>query len=394
MPTLWSPSAGQQRRQRTGQPLLAAAAGPVVTGYAATAALLALVTATAPGATLSTGGVLRAAGPAWLALYHVPVDIHGRTLGVLPLLPTALILMLVARSAGNAADRLAWDTPRAAVRVIAAVAAAHAVAGTAIALLGGLASPAVAGALPAVLSAVAATVGTAVPCGLLDAVLARADDATVTGLRAAGLAVAGLAAVGAAVFAVGLVASWSTAVHVFRAAAPGPGSGLGMFLLCLAFLPNVLVGALAFAAGPGFSIGHVMIAQWHFHAGALPAVPVLAPLPASIGTWWLALLVLPAAVGVLVGLACRRLDAGTPTRLRAVGVAALGTAVTWLVLAALAGGALAGGPFDPVTVPAGALAVATGLLVGVPGALTVWLGRPRAGEPEDSPVHEAETDTA
>src|ERR1700754_5084886 len=102
MPTLQSvrrtAALGPEPRQHAGQALLLAAAGPVVTGYLGIAALLAPANATAPGATLSTGGVLRAAAPGWLAVYHVPVDIAGHELGMLPLLPTALVLALVARS--------------------------------------------------------------------------------------------------------------------------------------------------------------------------------------------------------------------------------------------------------------------------------------------------------
>ncbi|HKN96466.1 MAG TPA: DUF6350 family protein, partial [Pseudonocardiaceae bacterium] len=174
--------------------------------------------------------------------------------------------------------------------------------------------------------------------------------------------------------------------------------GLGMCLLSLGFLPNVLIGTLSFAAGPGFAIGPVVLAQWHFHGGAVPAVPVLAPLPTDIADWWLFLMLLPAAVGVLVGLTCCRLDAPVTGRLRAVGVSALVTGVIWLVLAALAGGALAGGPFDPVTVPAGSLGVAVCLLVGVPAAVTVWVTggtatvEPAPDEPE--PEAEPEPDSA
>jgi hypothetical protein len=405
MPTLLSAPAVQQRRPRTGPTLLLAAAGPVVTGYAAVAAVLALMTATAPGATLTAAGVLRAAGYGWLALYHVPIDIGDHELGMLPLLPTALVLTLVARSAGNAAYRLEWDTPRQARHGVTAVAVTHAVAATGIALISDAASPVAAFFVAGVLAAVAALVGLATPCGLLDAALARADHVTVAGLRAGRLAVVGMVAAGAVVFGVAMIASWSTVVHLFAVSAPDLGSGFGMFLLSVAFLPNVLIGTLSFAAGPGVAIGQVVLAQWHFHGGAVPAVPVLAPLPTGIGDWWLFLMLLPAAVGVLAGLTCCRIEASIAGRFRAVGVAALVTGVTWLVLAALAGGALAGGPFDPVTVPAGALAVATCLLVGVPGGLTVWIAGRREPEPEpgeqepdeddeDSPVHEAETGTA
>jgi hypothetical protein len=154
-----------------------------------------------------------------------------------------------------------------------------------------------------------------------------------------------------------------------------------MFLLSTAYVPNALVGTLSFVAGPGFAIGRVSVAPWHFQAGPMPGIPVLAPLPVVEAHWWMFLMVLPVAVGVLAGLCCRT----SPTRLRSAGIAALVAALAWLVLAALAGGALAGGPFDPVTVPAGLLAVAVFGLVAVPGALTACLtGReqPSTEEPE------------
>jgi hypothetical protein len=410
MPTLQSvtrtAAPGPEPRLRTGQALLLAAVGPVLTGYVGIAALLALATATAPGATLSTSGVLHAACPAWLAVYHVPVDITGHELGMLPLLPTVLVLTLVARSAGNAARRLDWDSPRSAATIVVVVAAPHAVFGTVIAVLcqgwTASSSPVVAFCVPAIFAALAATVGTARQCGLVTATLNRTDTATETGLRAGVFAVLGLAAAATVVFAIALLASWSSVAALFHAVAPGAGAGLGMFLLCLAYLPNALIGTLSFVTGPGFTLGGYTLAQWHFQNGPVPAVPLLGPLPITVDGWWLALMVLPVAVGVLVGHVCRTWCDDVPQRLRAVGVAALTAAVTCLVLAALAGGALADGPFDPVTVPAGAFGVAVCLLIGIPGAITVWAtGRHRAapgptveptddeaGEPADDQVEE------
>ncbi len=353
--------------------LVLAAVGPLVTGYVGIAALLGLITVTAPGAVMSLPGVLTAAVPAWLAAYHVPVDIAGHELGVLPLLPTAALLLLVARVAGNAARRLDLTEPRSAGTVVGPIALAHAIFAMALAFLsGGAASPVLAFCFAGALAGAAATAGVAGPCALLPAAVRRADHATETGLRAGILAVSGLAAVGAVVFAVGLIASWSTSAQLFRVTAPGFGSGLGMLLLSVAYLPNTLIATLSFAAGPGFGIGAVSVAQWHFHAGPLPAVPLLAPLPAVEGHWWVFLMLLPAAVGVLTGLACRHVSelAG---RFRAVGVAALVTGVGWLILAAMAGGPLAGGLFDPVVVPAGSLAVSAFLAIAIPGTLTVWL---------------------
>jgi hypothetical protein len=397
MPTLESVHQGPAAAQRPGpgvpgggRALLVAAGTPLLGGYLGIAAVLALVTAAA-GAPPDLAGVLRAAGPGWLAAYHVPVTVHGRELGMLPLLPTILMLSLVARSASTAVGRLGWATPRSARRVIGVVGAAHAAFAALIALATAhtavTTSPVVAFFVAGILAAAAATVGTARRCGLLTAVLRRADDTTATGLRAGLLAVAGFAGAGAVVFVAALLASWSGAVAVFRVEASGAGGGLGMFLLCLAYLPNVLIGTLSLAAGPGFTIGRLAVAQWHFHPGAVPPVPVLAPVPAGAAHWWPALLVLPVTVGVLVGLRCRT----APARLRAVGVAALVAGLAWLVLAGLAGGALAGGPFDPVTVPAGLLGASVFALVAGPGAAAVWLtGR----APDEEPAVEEPAEAA
>jgi hypothetical protein len=143
----------------------------------------------------------------------------------------------------------------------------------------------------------------------------------------------------------------------------------------LAYLPNAMVGALSFASGPGFSIGPASIAPFAFHGGAVPAVPLLAAVPAAAAHWWFVLLALPAAVGVLVGLVARGWDQPWTARLRAIAVAGLVAGGGCLVLAALSGGALAGGPFDPVTVPAGLLGATAFGWITVAGGLAGVIGK-------------------
>jgi hypothetical protein len=431
--------------------LAVAAVGPVVIGFAAIAAVLALVSALAAGATFSTAGVLVAACPGWLAAWHVPVAIGGHTLGALPLLPTILVMLLVGRSAAGAADRIGARTPSDAVPVVVVLGGVHAVCGVALAMVssrpGLYCSPVPAFFLCGVLAAVAALGGVARRCGLLDAGRVRADPAVAVGVRCALLGGCALLAVSALVLGGGLIGSWSAVVHTFRAGAPDFGSGLGMSLLSLAYLPNVLVGVCSFVAGPGASVGHATISPLTFHAGPVPGVPVLAMVPRTPATWWAVLLVLPVLVGGLVGWFCRRafpeLSGASPfggngglaaddssvtdlesatdlealgagldvssgvaggadrasdrgsrwvagfrgVRVRAVLVAALAIAIVALVLAGLSGGALAGGPFDPVTVPAGLFAALLFVGVAAGGLLTTWLTTPRAAsaEPEVQP---------
>src|SRR5437867_6174580 len=103
--------------------LAMAALGPLVTGYAAVAAMLALVTSVASRAHFSTVGVLTAAAPGWLAVHQVPLRIGGHLLGALPLLPAVAAVLLIGRTASGAVHRLGFDTPRQSVQVVAVIVA-------------------------------------------------------------------------------------------------------------------------------------------------------------------------------------------------------------------------------------------------------------------------------
>ena len=81
------PSSPKLSRATQARVLLAVALGPLITGYAVVAALLALITVTAENTQFSTLDVLLAAGPGWLAAHQVPIAINGHPLGLLPLLP-------------------------------------------------------------------------------------------------------------------------------------------------------------------------------------------------------------------------------------------------------------------------------------------------------------------
>ena len=115
--------------------------------------------------------------------------------------------------------------------------------------------------------------------------------------------------------------------------------------------------------------------------GAVPGVPSSFPLLAALPTgvppvWAPAVLVLPALVGVLVGVVGRRSLAVTADRVRAAVVAGVLAATGATLLALLAGGRLAAGPYDPVRFPAELVAPATLLWIGGPAAVVALLRRP------------------
>jgi hypothetical protein len=180
---------------------------------------------------------------------------------------------------------------------------------------------------------------------------------------------------------------------MFRSSGSGFGGGLGLLLLSLAYLPNALIGAASFAVGPGFSIGALVVRPLAFHSGPVLGLPLLGAVPIHSAPWWIVVLLLPASVGVGVGWACRRVADPMSARsrranaeprpdralgrLRAVGVAALVVALGCLVLAAFAGGTVADGPFNPVTIAAGLLALSAFGWIGIAGAITALFAGPR-----------------
>lgn len=376
--TVRPPEFSRSERMRV---LVAAAVGSVVVGYAAVAAVLALVSATATYATFSTAGVLSAAAPAWLAAHHVPLRFDAGQLGVLPLLPTALLMLLVGRTAAGTADRLGLYEPLQARGVVLSIAGAHAVVGGSIALLMGdgvvRATPAVAFFGCAAVSGLAATLGVARRCGLVEMVFDKLDPVALHGLRSGFMALFALVSVGALAVAGGLAASWSRAGELFAGAGPSVGVGLGVFLLCLAYLPNAIIAGFSYVVGAGFSLGGVEVSPMRFVGGPVPPVPLLAAMPEDKSAFSPAVLAGAALIGAFVGWTCRKVSDRPSSRFRAVLVAAVTAAVGSLVLAATAGGRLASGAFDPVTVPAGLLALMVALWVLVPGALVAWLAGAR-----------------
>ncbi|MFD9887877.1 DUF6350 family protein [Amycolatopsis sp. NPDC059027] len=377
--------------------LLAAALGPLVIGYAVVATLLALVTLTAERATFSAAGSLLAAGPGWLAAHQVRLDIGGHPLGALPLLPTLGVVLLAMRAGSRAARRLGCRSTHRAVPVIAVIAGAHAVFGLTIAVLSlgapVSANPFTAFVVPGLFGGLSATIGVVRRCGLPGIVRDRLDPLAVRGLRAGALGLAALVLGGALVFALATALSASTVDKLF---APGAGSSFGLFLLSLLYLPNAVVAALSFMTGPGFSIGTASAGIFGSSGGPVPGLPLLGGVPEHHAGWWSVLLVLPALAGGLVGWSVRRIDEDPAARVRTVAIAGALVGFGCVVLGTLAGGRLADGPFDPVSIPVGVASIVAFCWIVIPGGFVTFFAgahapaRPPAELDEDLP--DADTD--
>jgi hypothetical protein len=352
---------------------LTVALGPLITGYAVVAALLAAVIVTAGEARFSTDGVLRAAGPGWLVAYQVPVEFGGHPLGMLPLLPTLGVGLLIARTAAGAALRLGCREPRQAVGVILVLALSHGTFGLVMALSAdGVAlkvNPVVAVLVPGLFAAIAGTIGLASRSGLVSAARDYLDPLALRGVRAGALGMAGLLASGALVCVLSLGLSARTVADLFE---PGIGNDFGLLLLSLAYLPNAVIAGLSFATGPGFSIGSVTVAPLTFSGGSVPGVPLLAGIPEHHAAWWPVLALLPAATGILVGWSVRKIDDDPVARLRTVGVAGALVGFGCVVLGTVAGGRLGDGPFDPVSIPVGVASVVAFCWIVVPGGMIAF----------------------
>jgi Family of unknown function (DUF6350) len=331
--------------------------------------LVAAVAGLTAGAAVAVKPLLVLAIPLWLAAQQVPLVVAGAPLGVLPLLPTGAVLALAALVAGRLTRKLGGRPREDVPAVVASLAGAHASAAV------------LATALPqnpVQASGWSALLGAGVVAGT-GALLGAVRQAGLPGrwrvepewLRG-GLAAAGIAglflvtAASVMVFASLLVAVGD--VHGrLQASSSSPGAGVGMTLLSLCYLPNGLVAAVSWLAGPGLSIGSAAASPLFAVPGPVPPVPLMAAMPMVRPPGWSGVVfVLPISAGVLAGLRCRQVGREPAFRLAAAGVATTTVAVGIGLLAALVSGRLAGGPFDPVQLPAGMLAAALLGWVGIP----------------------------
>jgi uncharacterized protein DUF6350 len=326
----------------------------LVLGYLAAVLVAALAGLTA-GAGFGLGALLATAVPLWLAAHQVPLNVAGAPLGVLPLLPTVGMVALVARIAGRATRRLGGrcrEDCSVVVATLTCTSASAAVLATALP-----AGPVQATPWAALLGAGLVTAAGAGLGGLrvsgAPAWWSRAPHWLHTGLVAALTGLAGLAVAGSLLLVAALLVDADATRVRLLAQAPGFGAMLGLTVLSFCYLPNALVASVAWTLGPGLSIGAAAASPLAVRTGPLPGIPVLAAMPVlHPPAWSVVVFVLPVLAGVLVGLRCRRLPDVRSVRLRAAAVGAVGASVLVGGVAALVSGRLAGGPYDPVLVPA------------------------------------------
>lgn len=321
------------------------------------------------------GAAPGAVAAAWLAVHQAPVTIAGSELGVLPMLPTALLVWFTQRSVAGAGlrGRACLGVAAAAVTgpvvVTAAACGVLAQAGVAVPVTG-----------PPVAVAVLWTVGVHVlgaalglvrVSGLLAVARRGVPGWAWVGVRVAPRVLGILLSAGTVLVVIGLASSPGSLVTLLGAGG-GVGGAVGLVGLSLLYLPNAVLGAVGVLVGPGVELGRATVTVFGSVPGPVPPLPLLAALPEGTGAWWwLGLLLVPASLGVDLGRRCLQRDAERGAALRAVLTAAAVVGVTVGMLGAVAGGALGAGAFTPVGVVAPAVAAATTAWLGVVGAATV-----------------------
>ncbi|MEV0297217.1 DUF6350 family protein [Nocardia sp. NPDC050710] len=357
--------------------LLYVAARPATVGLVAISVLMLGTLLTADTSMEGTSGAI-AAG--WLAVHQVPLVIGKTTLGLLPLLPTALLLWLTGRDCARAVEP---GSSRVDVGWVVGAALAGPLLVTAVCLaVAEDASGVVALQPPNSLSAfgwvgglhlVAAGAGIASRTRRRLFTLLRAPEWAVAGLYGAGRTVSRLLCCATAVTVVAFLAHWSRIGDTYQDAGNVAG-GLGLTLLSLAYLPNVVVGTVGVLVGSGVGFGDASVGVFSVVGGPIPAVPVLAAVPIGPAAgWWAVLLLIPAAVGALGGLDAGRISTDRIAAPWATLTSAGSATLLLVFLGAVAGGDL--GAFGRVGLDLPIFAVATFAWLAIAGYVGLVFAR-------------------
>ncbi|MEU8121640.1 DUF6350 family protein [Spirillospora sp. NPDC049024] len=187
-----------------------------------------------------------------------------------------------------------------------------------------------------------------------------------------------LLASGALLVAGSLATHMSDADDLYDMLAPGVVGGVLLLLIELAFLPNAAIWGMAYAVGPGFSVGAgTSVSPTGVFLDAVPAFPPLAALPQPGPAPAISLLALaaPFVAGAVGGvLTIRSLPSPVSEGAPLWGfVSGALTGAVAALLSALAGGPLGGGRMATVGPSAWQVGLMAALEVGISAAIAAWV---------------------
>ena len=166
----------------------------------------------------------------------------------------------------------------------------------------------------------------------------------VTALRGGAAAAAAVIGVAALVTTAAIVGSYAKIITLYESLHGELLGGIAITLGQLALVPNAVIWTASWLVGPGFAIGTgSLVSPLGTQLGPVPALPMLGALPSGQLAFGFVGLVVPIAVGFLVGtvLAPRlrgRLDGG-PVLLAGIGAGLVGGVLMGLLAWASAGSA-------------------------------------------------------
>jgi len=374
-----------------------AACAAAASGLAVLTTLTAIGWITAPhvGIGSGLGGVLRTAALLWLVAHHVGFTVHGA--GRIGMLPLGLVLIpgaLLAVAGRWVVHAGAVTRLRHVGYAALAIALPYTLLAGALAVAGrtAQAAPSLAQAVIAafLLAAVASGLGAArglAPWSRLASLMPARPRSIVLGMLGSS---AVLVAAGSALAGGSLLAHLPAVRAASDALTPGPTGAALLLLAQLAYVPNAIIWAVAYALGPGFAFGiGTVVAPTGSSLGAVPAFPMLAALPSgarAAGPGWVPLLVLavPYLAGAFGGLVMVRIAPTPAIEAAPFWGFATGAATGVLagLLAAFSGGPLGDGRLAAVGPSGWQVGLVATLELGVTAALTAgatnWLILSRA----------------
>jgi len=324
---------------------------------------------------------VRTAAGFWVLAHHVPIELSTGPLSLTPvglmLIPAALLYVAGRQVARVARPRRPADM----TRFLLPMSLTYALI---TAIVAGVATPEQvrshawqAFAIGFVFCLVCAGVGMARASGLAAVLWDRLPLATRESARGGVVGAMVLLAFGAVITTMALLVGFPEAVEMFRALEPDAFGGVVLAVLCLCFVPNLVIWSTAFSTGIGFDLGVTgAVSPRGVDYGALPVFPPLTVLPPEGQPGALAMfsLVVPLVAGVLTGFFLyRRLPDSSPQHLAALA----GGAGAWCgaiigVLAWLSAGSVASGEFAAVGPVWWSVGIVAALEVGLVAAVVAW----------------------
>ena len=329
----------------------------------------------------SPEAAVRLAAGMWLLAHHVALDLRSGSLGLTPI-GLMIVPALLLYGGGRHLARVL--VPRSLPDVVRAVIPYALTYGVVAAIAAGILGSSavrphalaafVAGALFAL---VFGALGMLRAAELLGLTWRSTPNVVRQTLAGAVVGLATLLALGALATSLALAMGFPESVDMFRALDPDPVGGIMLALLGVALVPNLVVWAVAFSTGIGFSLGAgSAVSPRGIAYGPLPVFPPLGSVPPEGHPGAIAMLVLvaPLAAGVGAGLLVhRRLRAHPAERVALVAAGAGLLTGAGLALACwLSSGSVADGQLSQVGPVAWQVGLVGGLEVGLVAAATAW----------------------